>query len=119
MINLLKIKTGSALKAPAGSLPYGRGRIRFFFSILPPRKRRSCRRGFAVPYPVFLYAYAVSRTLSCNHPGHTLKSQVVVDKKSKAVICTNFSNGKKQDFKLVKESRIRWTKERSALTDSG
>ena len=43
----------------------------------------------------------------------------MVDKKSKKVICTNFSNGKKHDFKLFKESRVRWTKETSALTDSG
>lgn len=43
----------------------------------------------------------------------------MVDKKSKAVICTNFSNGKKHDFKLFKESRVRWTKETRALTDSG
>src|SRR3569832_1151062 len=50
---------------------------------------------------------------------HTLKSQVVVDKKSRKVICTNFSNGKKHDFKLFKESRVRWTKGIKALTDSG
>ena len=50
---------------------------------------------------------------------HTLKSQVVVDKKSKAVICTNFSNGKKHDFRLFKESKARWTKKTSGITDSG
>jgi len=43
----------------------------------------------------------------------------VVDKKSKKVICTSFSNGKKHDFKLFKESRVRWTKETKGLTDSG
>ena len=43
----------------------------------------------------------------------------MVDKKSKQVICTNFSNGKKHDFKLFKESRVRWIKETKALTDSG
>lgn len=42
----------------------------------------------------------------------------MVDKKSKKVICTNFSNGKKHDFKLFKESGVRWTKRTSALTDS-
>jgi hypothetical protein len=41
-----------------------------------------------------------------------------VDKKTK-VICTSFSNGKKHDFKLFKESKVRWTKERSGLTDGG
>ena len=35
------------------------------------------------------------------------------------MICTNFSNGKKHDFKLFKESRVRWTQKTSALTDSG
>jgi hypothetical protein len=44
---------------------------------------------------------------------------VVVDTKTKKVICTAFSNGKKHDFKLFKESKVRWTKERSGLTDSG
>ena len=50
---------------------------------------------------------------------HTLKSQVVVDKKSKKVICTSFGNGKKHDFRLFKESNVRWTKERFGITDSG
>jgi len=43
----------------------------------------------------------------------------VVDKKTLKVICTAFSNGKKHDFKLFKESRVRWTRDRSGLTDSG
>ena len=42
-----------------------------------------------------------------------------MDKKSKKVLCTNFSNGKKHDFKLFKESRVRWTKATEGLTDSG
>lgn len=44
---------------------------------------------------------------------------MVVDKKTKKVICTSFSNGKKHDFRLFKESRVRWTKERCGVTDSG
>lgn len=50
---------------------------------------------------------------------HTLKSQIVVDKKTKKVICVSFSNGKKHDFRLFKESRVRWTKNRCGITDSG
>ena len=50
---------------------------------------------------------------------HTLKSQIVVDKKTKRVICTSFSNGKKHDFRLFKESKVRWTKNRCGVTDSG
>lgn len=42
-----------------------------------------------------------------------------MDKKTTKVICTNFSNGKKHDFKLFKESKVRWTKERCGVTDSG
>lgn len=42
-----------------------------------------------------------------------------MDKKTKKVICTSFSNGKKHDFRLFKESRIRWTKNRCGVTDSG
>lgn len=44
---------------------------------------------------------------------------MVVDKKSKKVICTSFCNGKKHDFRLFKESKVRWTKERCGITDSG
>ena len=43
----------------------------------------------------------------------------MVDKKTFKVICTAFSNGKKHDFKLFKESKVRWTSDRYGLTDSG
>jgi len=42
-----------------------------------------------------------------------------VDKKTKKVVCTAFSNGKKHDFKLFKESKVRWTDNRYGVTDSG
>jgi hypothetical protein len=44
---------------------------------------------------------------------------VVVDKKTRSVICTAFGNGKKHDFRLFKESRVRWTSCRCGVTDSG
>jgi hypothetical protein len=50
---------------------------------------------------------------------HTMKSQVVVDKKKSKVICTNFSNGKKHDFRLFKESRVHWYKKACGITDTG
>lgn len=50
---------------------------------------------------------------------HTIKSQVVVDKKSRKVICTYFSNGKKHDFRLFKESKVHWNNERECFVDSG
>ena len=31
----------------------------------------------------------------------------------------HFSNGKKHDFKLFKDSKVRWLEHRKALTDSG
>jgi len=34
-------------------------------------------------------------------------------------MCTSFSHAKKHDFRLFKESKVRWTKERSWMTDSG
>ena len=42
-----------------------------------------------------------------------------MDKKTNKVICTAFSNGKKHDFKLFKESKVRWTENRYGVTDSG
>ena len=50
---------------------------------------------------------------------HTLKTQVVVDKRSRKVICTAFANGKKHDFRLFKESKVRWTEKTCGVTDSG
>ena len=42
-----------------------------------------------------------------------------MDKKTKKVICTSFSNGKKHDFRLFKESKVRKKKNRCGVTDSG
>jgi hypothetical protein len=35
------------------------------------------------------------------------------------VICTAFGNGKKHDFRLFKESKVRWTEKTCGVTDSG
>lgn len=35
------------------------------------------------------------------------------------MICTNFANGKKHDFKVFKESKVRWTKKSQSITDTG
>jgi DDE superfamily endonuclease len=42
-----------------------------------------------------------------------------VDKKKKEIICTNFSNGKRHDFRLFKESDVRIHPEIRSLTDTG
>lgn len=49
----------------------------------------------------------------------TLKTQVIVDKKSKRVICTSFSNGKRHDFRLFKESKVHLHPKIKTLTDTG
>jgi hypothetical protein len=50
---------------------------------------------------------------------HTLKTQLIVDKKSSLIICTNFCNGKKHDFKLFKDSKVRWIQKICGIVDSG
>lgn len=35
------------------------------------------------------------------------------------MLCTDFSNGKRHDFRLFKESRVRFKKETALLTDTG
>ena len=50
---------------------------------------------------------------------HSLKSQVIVDKKSRKIISTTFSNGRKHDFKLFKESKYHIHKNTKILTDTG
>lgn len=42
-----------------------------------------------------------------------------MDKKSRKIICTAFSNGKRHDFRLFKESKIHIHPQISVLTDSG
>lgn len=50
---------------------------------------------------------------------HTIKSQIVVDKIGRSVVCTSFTNGKRHDFRLFKESKIRFKAEAKVLTDTG
>lgn len=42
-----------------------------------------------------------------------------MDKNSKKVICTNFSNGKRHDFRLFKESKVHIHPDIKILTDTG
>jgi len=50
---------------------------------------------------------------------HTMKSQVIADKKTGVIICTNFSNGKKHDFRLFKESKTRINEKIKVGVDTG
>lgn len=44
---------------------------------------------------------------------------MIVDKKSKEVICTSFTNGKRHDFRLFKESGVHIHPKIKVLTDTG
>jgi len=48
-----------------------------------------------------------------------MKTQVVVDKKSRKIICTSFTNGKRHDFRLFKESKVRVLPNIEIKTDTG
>lgn len=39
---------------------------------------------------------------------HTIKAQVVMDKKTKQIICTNVGKGREHDFKVFKQSRFKF-----------
>lgn len=42
-----------------------------------------------------------------------------MSKKSKKIICTSFSKGRKHDFRVFKESKIAFHKEINFVTDGG
>lgn len=43
---------------------------------------------------------------------------MVIDKKTQQIICTSFSNGKRHDFRLFKESKIRLHPKTKIVTDT-
>jgi hypothetical protein len=50
---------------------------------------------------------------------HTIKSQIVIDKATKKIICVKTSEGKRHDFKLFKDSKLPINKNTKVETDSG
>ena len=48
-----------------------------------------------------------------------MKTQVVVHKEDNRIICTDFCEGKKHDFRLFKESHVHCLQETELLADSG
>jgi hypothetical protein len=50
---------------------------------------------------------------------HTKKSQIVVDKATKEIICVKTSEGKRHDYQLFKDSKLPINKDTKAETDSG
>lgn len=43
----------------------------------------------------------------------------MVDKVSRDIVCTHFTNGKRHDFRLFKESKVRFNTETKVVTDTG
>ncbi len=56
---------------------------------------------------------------SGKHKQHTLKNQVVIGQKSNQIICLAQSKGKTHDFKLLKNSRIRFHQLLKVIADKG
>ena len=50
---------------------------------------------------------------------HTIKSQVLANKKSAKIICTAFSEGKTHDFSFFKKSKIGMNEKLELLADQG
>jgi hypothetical protein len=48
-----------------------------------------------------------------------MKTQVVVDKATRKVLCTAFANGKCHDFRLFKKSKTYINPQTTAITDTG
>lgn len=44
---------------------------------------------------------------------------MTADKKTRKIICTDFANGKKHDFRVLKESGVRFCENTNVLTDTG
>jgi hypothetical protein len=50
---------------------------------------------------------------------HTQKTQIVADKASRKILCTDFANGRRHDFKLFKDSKVYLKSESKCLVDTG
>lgn len=50
---------------------------------------------------------------------HTLKTQIVVNKASRKVICTAQEKGRRHDFRLLKRSKVKLHPKTKALVDTG
>ena len=50
---------------------------------------------------------------------HALKSQIVIDKKTKQDLCTALTKGERHDFRLFKESKTKINPDINIITDRG
>ena len=72
-----------------------------------------------LPKPLYSAQKKQKKFYSGKKKQHTIKSQVVVDKKSARIICTSFCNGKCHDFRLFKESKTHIHPKIIVITDTG
>ena len=50
---------------------------------------------------------------------HTIKTQLVINKSTGEIVCIYTTNGKKHDFKALKDSKLPITPDTTVITDSG
>jgi hypothetical protein len=50
---------------------------------------------------------------------HTQKTQIIADKASRKILCTDFSKGRKHDFRLFKESKVYFNNHSKCMVDTG
>ena len=50
---------------------------------------------------------------------HIIKTQVLVNKANSSIICTNFAKGRKHNFKVFKESKVRINSKNKVIVNSG
>src|SRR4029077_5495417 len=50
---------------------------------------------------------------------HTLKTQLVVEKSTRRILCIAHEKGRRHDFRLFKRSKVRLHPETKAVVDSG
>ena len=50
---------------------------------------------------------------------HSIKSQIIIDKNTRSILSVKFSNGKRHDFRMYKESKVRINPNAKKLVDSG
>jgi hypothetical protein len=50
---------------------------------------------------------------------HTQKTQIIADKTSRKILCTDFAKGRKHDFRLFKESKVYFKKDSKCMVDTG
>ncbi len=69
--------------------------------------------------PIERPKYGQKRFYSGKKKQHTLKSQIIVDVSTGVIICTAHGQGKHHDFRLFKNSQVRFHPKTLGLADLG